>query len=83
MDETIEGGSGKFLWVNAMTKLVADDGSGIGVEWKFTQVNSRGGRMANWVYAVTWDNVPEPETKVLPGTNAEKILIFCLNHLGL
>ena len=45
LDETIEGdGTGKFRWANVDTKLVADDGSCIGVEWKFTQIKPDGGR---------------------------------------
>ena len=51
LDETIEGdGTGKFRWANVDTKLVADDGSCVGVEWKFTQINPVGSRLANWVY---------------------------------
>ena len=82
IDETIEGdASGKFRWTNVDTKLVADDGSCIGVTWKFTQVNSSGGRFANWVYSTIWDNEPYAEAEVLPGTNAEKILRYCMNRL--
>ena len=84
LDETISGdASGKFRWTNTMTKLVADDGSCVGVEWKFTQINPDGGRLANWVYSTVWDNAPNPDAEVLPGTNAEKILRYCLNHLGM
>lgn len=84
VDETIAGdANGKFRWTNALTKLVAADGSFIGVEWKFTQVNPEGGRLANWVYSTVWDNAPNPEAEVLPGTNAEKILLFCLTRLGI
>ena len=82
MDETISGSNGKFRWTNVMTKLVADDGSCIGVEWKFTQINPNDGRFANWVYSTVWDNAPNPEAEVLPGTNAEKILRYCLEHLN-
>ena len=83
MDETIDGDDGKFRWTNTLTKLVAEDGSCVGVEWKFTQIKSDGGRLANWVYSTVWDNVSNPDAEVLPGTNAEKILLFCLNHLGM
>ena len=82
IDETIEGdATGKFRWTNVDTKLVADDGSCIGVTWKFTQVDSSGGSLANWVYSTIWDNKPYAETEVLSGTNAEKILIYCMNRL--
>ena len=84
MDETITGDDkGKFRWTNVMTKLVADDGSCIGVEWQFTQTNPNGGRLANWVYVTVWDNAPNPSTEVLSGTNAEKILLYCLNRLNM
>ncbi len=84
MDETIAGDANdKFRWTNVMTKLVADDGSCIGVEWKFTQISNNGGRLANWVYVTIWDNAPNSETEVLPGTNAEKILRYCMNRLGM
>ena len=84
IDETIEGdATGKFRWTNADTKLVADDGSCIGVTWKFTQINSESGRLTNWVYSTIWDNKSYAETAVLTGTNAEKILIYCMNRLGM
>ncbi|MBE8954205.1 MAG: hypothetical protein SR2Q5_00835 [Quinella sp. 2Q5] len=83
VDETIEGGSGKFSWANVRTKMVETDGSCVGVTWQFTKTNPDGGRLANWVYVTVWDNAPNPEAEVLPGTNAEKILRHCLNHLGL
>ena len=84
IDETIDGdANGTFRWANVNAKLVADDGSCIGVSWKFTQINSDGGRLANWIYSTIWDNSPNPDAEVLPGTNAEKILIYCLNRLGM
>ena len=83
MDETISGDAdGKFLWANVDAKLVADDSFQI-VSWKFTQIKPDSGRLTNWVYSTVWDNVPNPDAEVLPGTNAEKILRYCLDHLGI
>ena len=83
MDETIEGDDGKFRWTNAELKLVDAEGNFKIIPWKFTQIKSDGGRLANWVYSTVWDNVSNPDAEVLPGTNAEKILRYCLNRLGI
>ena len=83
MDETIEGDDGKFRWTNVALKLVDADGSFKIVPWRFTQIKSDGGRLANWIYEIDWGEGRTYTQDVLAGTNAEKILLFCLNHLGM
>ena len=83
MDETIEGDDGKFKWTNAELKLVAKDGSFQIFPWKFTQIKSDGDRLANWIYEIYLDDGRIYTEDVLAGTNAEKILLYCLNHLGM
>ena len=84
VDETIEGdGAGKFRWTNVDAKLVDADGSCEIVSWQFTQTNSDGGRLANWVYEIVYPDGKRYTAEVLTGTNAEKILLHCLNHLNM
>ena len=83
MDETIEGDDGKFKWTNAELKLVDKDGSFQIFPWKFTQIKSDGGRLTNWIYEIYLDDGRIYSEDVLAGTNAEKILLYCLNHLGM
>ena len=82
MDETPEGdANGKFRWVNVDAKLVTGDSFQI-VSWKFTQIKPDGGRLANWVYDIDWgDGKRYSDNEVLEGTNAEKILLYCLDRL--
>ncbi|MBR1647135.1 MAG: hypothetical protein IJ685_10210 [Selenomonadaceae bacterium] len=83
IDETIDGGNGKFCWTNAKLKLVERNGDFKIVSWNFTQTKPDGGRLANWVYEVDYGDGKKYTENVLTGTNAEKILLYCLNHSGL
>ena len=83
MDETIEGDDGKFKWTNAEFKLIYKDGSFQIFPWKFTQIKSDGGRLANWIYEIYLDDGRIYSEAVRAGTNAEKFLLYCLNHLGM
>ena len=83
IEETIEGDDGKFKWTNAELKLVDKDGSFQIVPWKFTQIKSDGGRLANWIYEIDWGDGRSCTEELLAGTNAEKFLLYCLNHLGM
>ena len=84
IDETIVGdANGEFKWANVDTKLVSKDGSFQTVSWKFTQVNSDGNRLEHWVYDIDYGDGKRYTEDVLTGTNAEKILCYCLNYLGM
>ena len=84
VDETVEGSdTGKFRWTNADTKLVDADGSFKIVRWNFTQTSPDGGRFDNWVYEIVYPDGTRHNAEVLAGTNAEKILRHCLNHLNM
>ena len=82
IDETIDGGDEKFRWTNVDTKLVTGDGFEI-ISWNYTQTNPDDGRLANWVYEIDYGDGKRYTEEVLAGTNAEKILLHCLNHLGM
>lgn len=83
IDETIDGGDEKFRWTNAKLKLVERYGDFKIISWNFTQTNPDGGRLANWVYEIDYGDGKRYTEEVLAGTNAEKILLHCLNHLGM
>ena len=84
VDETVEGDvAGKFRWTNADAKLVDADGSCKIVSWQFTQTSPDGGRLANWVYEIVYPDGTRHTAEVLTGTNAEKILRHCMNHLNM
>ena len=83
IEETIDGGDGKFRWTNAKLKLVERDGDFKIISWNFTQTKPDGGRLANWVYEIDYGDGKRYTEEVLSGTNAEKILLHCLNHLGM
>ncbi len=84
VDETVEGdGTGKFRWTNVDAKLVDADGSCQLVSWQFTQTSPDGGRLANWVYEIVYPDGKRYTAEVLTGTNAEKILLHCLNRLNM
>jgi hypothetical protein len=51
------------------------------VSWKFTQVNPDGDRLEHWVYDIDYSGGKRYTEDVLAGTNAEKILRYCLNRL--
>ena len=84
MDETIVGGTkNRFLWTNAVLKCVNRDGTFKKVAWKFTQMRLGGGRLENWVYDVDWNDGNKFFDKdVRVGSTAERILHYCLKHLG-
>ena len=83
IDETIDGGDGKFRWTNAKLKLVERGGDYKIISWNFTQTKPDDGRLANWVYDIDYGDGKYHNIEVLAGTNAEKILLYCLNHLGM
>ena len=84
VDETIEGDDkGKFRWTNAKLKLVELNGDAEIISWNFTQTSPDGGRLANWVYEIVYEDGKRYTAEILAGTNAEKILLYCLNHLGI
>ena len=84
MDETIVGGvKNRFLWTNAVLKCVERNGTFKKVSWKFTQMRLGGGRLANWVYDVDWGGDNKFfDNEVRVGSTAERILHYCLKHLG-
>ena len=83
IDETIEGGNEKFCWTNAKLKLVERNGDFKIVSWNFTQTKPDDGRLANWVYEIDYGDGKRSTEDVLAGTNAEKILTYCLNHMNM
>ena len=77
------GGNEKFCWTNAKLKLVERNGGFKIISWNFTQTKPDDGRLANWVYEIDYGDGKRSTEDVLAGTNAEKILTYCLNHMNM